>query len=160
MAYEVDFKNVVTDGLESSPVAEKLAGLRANEARYFWNKYKYVYTTYPAAEKPDLVALIKQILKEERDLVFESPILEVALYEDDDLFWPEFYYESGMVLNLLYEKHGTSEGKPPKRAVGIKLSEGMPVPAELEGKFKFARQRSKLAGEICGSFFVVKQEWL
>ena len=35
MAYEVDFKNVVTDGLESSPVAEKLAGLRANEARYF-----------------------------------------------------------------------------------------------------------------------------
>lgn len=29
MAYEVDFKNVVTDGLESSPVAEKLAGLRA-----------------------------------------------------------------------------------------------------------------------------------
>ena len=38
-----------------------------------------------------------------------------------------------MVLNLLYEKHGTSEGKPPKRAVGIKLSEGMPVPAELEG---------------------------
>lgn len=43
MAYEVDFKNVVTDGLESSPVAEKLAGLRANEARYFWNKYKYVY---------------------------------------------------------------------------------------------------------------------
>ena len=52
----------------------------------FWNKYKYVYTTYPAAEKPDLVALIKQILKEERDLVFESPILEVALYEDDDLF--------------------------------------------------------------------------
>ena len=86
MAYEVDFKNVVTDGLESSPVAEKLAGLRANEARYFWNKYKYVYTTYPAAEKPDLVALIKQILKEERDLVFESPILEVALYEDDDLF--------------------------------------------------------------------------
>ena len=99
MAYEVDFKNVVTDGLESSPVAEKLAGLRANKARYFWNKYKYVYTTYPAAEKPDLVALIKQILKEERDLVFESPILEVALYEDDDLFWPEFYYESGMVLN-------------------------------------------------------------
>ncbi len=25
MAYEVDFKNVVTDGLESSPVAEKIS---------------------------------------------------------------------------------------------------------------------------------------
>ena len=87
MAYEVDFKNVVTDGLERALLLQKkLAGLRANEARYFWNKYKYVYTTSPAAEKPDLVALIKQILKEERDLVFESPILEVALYEDDDLF--------------------------------------------------------------------------
>jgi hypothetical protein len=160
MAYEVDFKNVEIDGLESSPVADKLAGLRANEARYFWNKYKHVYTTYPASEKPELVELIRRVLKEERDLVFESPILEVALYEDDTIFWPEFYYESGMAINLLYEKQANSEGKPPKRAVGIKLSEGMPVPDELEGKFKFARQRSKLAGEIRGSFFVVKQEWL
>lgn len=32
MAYIVDFKNVSTIGLESSPVAEALAGLRANEA--------------------------------------------------------------------------------------------------------------------------------
>jgi hypothetical protein len=40
MSYEVDFKNVSTIGLESSPNAEALAGLRANEARYFWNKYK------------------------------------------------------------------------------------------------------------------------
>ena len=29
----VDFKNVTTQGLESSPVADALAGLRANEAR-------------------------------------------------------------------------------------------------------------------------------
>lgn len=33
MAYEVDWKDVSTVGLESSPVAEALAGLRANEAR-------------------------------------------------------------------------------------------------------------------------------
>lgn len=33
MAYIVDFKHVSTIGLESSPVAEALAGLRANEAR-------------------------------------------------------------------------------------------------------------------------------
>ncbi|OAU29098.1 phage tail protein, partial [Lacticaseibacillus rhamnosus] len=40
MAYTVDFKTVSTNGLESSPVAPALAGLRANEARYIWNKYK------------------------------------------------------------------------------------------------------------------------
>ncbi|MDU3959893.1 MAG: phage tail protein, partial [Lactococcus lactis] len=68
-------------------------------------------------------------------------------------------YEDGMVLNLLYEKVG-QEGKKPKRAVGIKFSVGMEIPKELEGKFKFARQRSKLAGEVRGSFFTVKQEWL
>jgi len=46
-----------------------------------------------------------------------------------------------------------------KRAVGFKLSEGMDVPKELEGKFKFAKQRSKLAGTIRGSFFVIKGEY-
>ena len=34
MPYAVDFKTVSTVGLESSPVADALAGLRANEARY------------------------------------------------------------------------------------------------------------------------------
>ena len=38
VSYVVDFENVSTTGLESSPVAEALAGLRANEARYFKNK--------------------------------------------------------------------------------------------------------------------------
>ena len=42
---------------------------------------------------------------------------------------------------------------PKKRAVGFKLSEDMAIPKELEGKFKFARQKSKLAGTIRGSFF-------
>lgn len=54
MSYVVDFKNVSTVGLESSPVAEALAGLRANEARYFMNKYKHVLRlSQPAkARKP------------------------------------------------------------------------------------------------------------
>jgi len=38
MTYVVDFENVSTVGFESSPVAKTLAGLRANEARYFTNK--------------------------------------------------------------------------------------------------------------------------
>ena len=44
-------------------------------------------------------------------------------------------------------------------AVGFKLSEGMDVPAELASRFKFARQKSKLAGTIRGSFFVIKGEY-
>ena len=46
-----------------------------------------------------------------------------------------------------------------KRAVGFKLADGMDVPTELEAAgFKFARQKSKLAGTIRGSYFVIKSE--
>lgn len=50
MPYTVDFTNVSTVGLESSPVADALAGLRANEARYFKNKHDHVFTVEPANE--------------------------------------------------------------------------------------------------------------
>ena len=156
MAYKVNFKEVETLGLESSPVAAALAGLRANEARYFWNKYKFEYVTFPAAEKAAEVAWLEKLLLAERDLSFQAKVLEVAIYEDEELYWPEFYFEDGMVLNVLSTKIDSA----PKRAVGIKLSEGMDVPAELVGKFKFARQKSKLAGEIRGSYFNLKQDWL
>jgi hypothetical protein len=45
-----------------------------------------------------------------------------------------------------------------KRAVGFKLSDGMEIPEELATTFKFARQKSKLAGTIRGSYFVIKNE--
>ncbi len=45
-----------------------------------------------------------------------------------------------------------------KRAVGFKLSDGMEVPEELAA-FKFARQKSKLAGTIRGSYFVIKGDY-
>ena len=77
MPYTVDFRTVSTVGLESSPVAAALAGLRANEARYFNDK----------------------------------------------------------------------------------LSEGMEVPAELAPRFKFAKQKSRLAGTIRGSYFTFKNEY-
>jgi len=47
---------------------------------------------------------------------------------------------------------------PTKRAVGFKLSEGMEVPDELASRFKFARQKSRLAGTIRGSFFAFKND--
>ena len=152
MSYVVDFQDVSTTGLESSPVAPALAGLRAHEARYFKNKYDHTFTTVPAEEAADVVDWVHRILKEERGLVIDSTPLEVADVEVDGIKWPEVFYESGLVINVLY---ALADGG--KRAVGFKLSEGMEVPEELaEAGFKFARQRSKLAGEIRGSFFVIK----
>jgi hypothetical protein len=50
-------------------------------------------------------------------------------------------------------------GDAGKRAVGFELSDGMEVPVELASKLKFARQKSKLAGTIRGSYFVLKGEY-
>ena len=63
------------------------------------------------------------------------------------------FYESGLSINVMYAVDESG-----KRAVGFKLSEGMEVPEEL-GSFKFARQKSKLAGTIRGSYFVIKGEY-
>ena len=64
MTYAVDFVNVSTVGLESSPVATSLAGLRANEARYFKNKYDHVFTVEPAAKAKKDIDWVHRILKE------------------------------------------------------------------------------------------------
>ncbi|MFD8087409.1 phage tail protein [Kitasatospora sp. NPDC059722] len=154
MSYAVDFKNVSTVGLESSPVAEALAGLRANEARYFKNKYDHEFTVLPADEAPDVLGLVNRILSEERDIVIGSRPLEVTSFEAGGIRMMYVFYESGLSINVMY---GIEDGG--KRAVGFKLSEGMDVPEELASKFKFARQKSKLAGEIRGSFFVIKGEY-
>ena len=66
MSYSVDFVNVSTVGLESSPVAAALAGLRANEARYFKNKYDHIFTVEPAAKAKKAIDWVHRILKEER----------------------------------------------------------------------------------------------
>ena len=151
MSYEVDFVNVSTVGLESSPVAAALAGLRANEARYFKNKYDHVFTVEPAANSQKTVDWVHRILKEERDIVIASPPLEATTFQVDNIRWTYVFYESGLSINVLLDE-------PKKRAVGFKLSEGMEVPAEL-GAFKFARQKSKLAGTIRGSYFVIKGDY-
>jgi len=154
MSYEVDFKTVSTVGLESSPVAPALAGLRANEARYFKNKYDHVFTVEPASEAKEAVEWVHRILKEEREIVIESPPLEATMFQVEDLRMAYVFYESGLSINVMY---GVDEGG--KRAVGFKLSDGMEVPEELATKFKFARQKSKLAGTIRGSYFVIKGEY-
>ena len=153
MANLVDFKNVSTAGLETSPVADALAGLRANEARYFKNKYDADFEVSPAAETAERVAYVSTILLE-RDIVIASKPLETAEMHVDGIRWTFVFYESGLEVNVLYTLEDAG-----KRAVGFKLSMGMDVPQELATKFKFARQKSKLAGEIRGSFFVIKGEY-
>jgi hypothetical protein len=155
LSYTVDFKNVSKVGLESSPVAEALAGLRANEARYFMNKYKHEFTVVPASESQETLDYVNRILKEERDIEFAAKPLETSRFQVENINWTYVFYEDGLSVNVLY----TIDGPKPKRAVGFKLSEGMEVPKELEGKFKFARQKSKLAGTVRGSFFVIKREY-
>jgi hypothetical protein len=124
MPYIVDFASVSTVGLESSPVAAALAGLRANE--------------------------VSSILREERGIVIASRPLEAVEASVDGIRWTHVFYESGLAINVLYTLADAG-----KRAVGFKLSEGMDVPEEL-ATFKFVRQRSKLAGTIRGSYFVIK----
>jgi hypothetical protein len=155
MTYAVDFVNVSTVGLESSPVATALAGLRAHEARFFKNKYDHVFTVEPAANAKAKKAIdwVHRILKEERDIAIASPPLEATTLQVENIRWTYVFYESGLSINVLY-----SLDEPKKRAVGFKLSEGMEVPAEL-GSFKFARQTSKLAGTIRGSYFEIKGEY-
>jgi len=154
MPYTVDFKNVSTTGLESSPVAEALAGLRANEARYYKNKYDHDFTVTPAEDDPETLQYITNILSTERNLVIASKPLEVSSFEVDGLRMAYVFYESGLSINVMYS---LEEGG--KRAVGFKLSDGMEVPAELATSFKFARQKSKLAGTIRGSYFVIKGQY-
>ena len=151
MSSVVDFLDVSTAGLESSPVAEALAGLRANEARYFKNKYDHVFTVDPASKAAKTIAYVTRILKEERDIEIASPPLEATAFEVEGTRWAYVFYQSGLSVNVLWE---VADGG--KRAVGFKLSEGMDVPEELESRFKFARQKSKLAGVIRGSYFVIK----
>ena len=154
MSHVVDFINVSTIGLESSPVAPALAGLRANEARYFKNKYGHDFTVEPASEAVETVAWVNRILKDERDLVIASHPLEATAFQVEDIRWAYIFFESGLSINVLYTIDDAG-----KRAVGFKLSDGMEVPVELASRFKFARQKSKLAGTIRGSFFVIKGEY-
>jgi hypothetical protein len=154
MSYIVDFNEVSTGGLESSPVAGALAGLRANEARYFMNKYSHEFTVMPVSQSQKTLEYVNDILKTERDIEFTAKPLETSHFQVENIRWDYVFYEDGLEVNVMY-----ALDNPKRRAVGFKLSEGMPIPKELEEKFKFARQKSRLAGTIRGSFFVIKGEY-
>jgi hypothetical protein len=154
MSYAVDFNEVSPVGLEASPIAPALAGLRANEARYFKNKYDHVFTVEPASKAKATIDWVHRILKQERDIVISSRPLEATAFQVENIRMAYVFYESGLSINVMYTIDAGG-----KRAVGFKLSEGMEVPAELADRFKFARQKSKLAGTIRGSYFTFKSDY-
>jgi hypothetical protein len=131
-----------------------LAGLRAHEARYFKTKYDHVFTVEPAAKAKNAIAWVERILKEERDIVISSPPLEATAFQIENIRVAFVFYASGLAINVMY-----TIDDPKKRAVGFKLSDGMEVPAELAPRFKFATQKSKLAGVIRGSYFAFKGDY-
>ena len=154
MSYSVDFSNPSTIGLETSPVAKALAGLRANEARYFKNKYNHTFVVTPASESRQVLAYVNNILQKEKGIVLSSKPLETSSFQVENIQWTYVFYEDGLSVNVLYTLDDRG-----KRAVGFKLSAGMQVPKELAETFKFARQKSKLAGTIRGSYFVIKHDY-
>src|SRR5690348_14192769 len=105
MAYTVDFKDVSTVGLESSPAADALAGLRATEARYFKNKYDVDFTLEPASSPKGKAAVkwVHGILEDERDLVIASKPLEANQFEAAGIKFAYVFYESGLSINVMYE---------------------------------------------------------
>jgi hypothetical protein len=113
-----------------------------------------VFTVESATDAKTIIDKVHRILKEERDIVISSLPLEATAFQVENIRWDYVFYESGLSINVMY-----TVDDPKKRAVGFKLSDGMEVPTELASRFKFARQKSKLAGTIRGSFFVLKNEY-
>ena len=100
--YVVDFENVSTVGWTRPPVAEALAGLRANEARYYKNKYDHVFTVRPAGEDGRSLDRVNRILADEREIVIAARPLEATSFEVDGIRMAYVFYESGLSINVMY----------------------------------------------------------
>ena len=95
-----------------------------------------------------------RILREERAITIAARPLEATDFQVENIRMAYVFYESGLSINVM-----STIDDGGKRAVGFKLSDGMEVPEELASRFKFARQKSRLAGTIRGSFFVLKNDY-
>jgi hypothetical protein len=114
----------------------------------------HVFTVEPASNAKATIDWVHRILEEERDIVISSRPLEATAFRLENIRIAYVFYESGLSINVMY-----TVDDPEKRAVGFKLSEGMEVPEELASRFKFAKQKSKLAGTIRGSYFSFKNDY-
>jgi hypothetical protein len=98
---------VATVGLESSPVAAALAGLRVNEARYFRNKYGHVFTVEPASNAASTIDWVNPILEEEGGLAGHRRLAPGETLEADPARRPRvviFHHRSGSVDGEAHER--------------------------------------------------------
>jgi hypothetical protein len=109
--YAVDFKTVSTVGLESSPVAAALAGLRANEARFVRNKWDHLFTVEPAINAQTTIDWVHRILRDERDIVISSRPLEASAFEVENTRIVHVFYESGLSINVMYSLDDPGRGR-------------------------------------------------
>ena len=153
MPYTVDFADVSTVGLESSPVADALAGLRANEARYFKNKFDHAFTVDPASEATETVDWVHgdpEGRARPRDLLPPARGHVVRGRRDPDGLR---VLRVGAVDQRAVRPRGRAEARG--RVQAVRRHGGS---RGARARFKFARQKSKLAGTIRGSYFVIKGE--
>ena len=136
-------------------MADALAGLRANEARYFKNKYDHVFTVEPA-ERGQGDGRLGAPHPRRRSATSSSPSppLEATEFQVEDIRMAYVFYESGLSINVMYTSTTRGSGRS-----GSSSPTGWRSPTELAERFKFARQKSKLAGTIRGSYFVIKNEY-
>lgn len=99
MPYTVDFNTVSLVGMESSPVAAALAGLRANEARFVKNRWDHVFTVEPASDAKSTIDWVHRILKEERDIVISSRPLEATAFQIENIRIAHVFYENGLYVH-------------------------------------------------------------
>ncbi|MET7951717.1 hypothetical protein [Micromonospora sp. NPDC005324] len=108
--------------------------------------------TWP--QTAEAIHWVHRILRDERELVISSRPLEATAFLIDNIRMAYVFYESSLSINVMY-----TVDDPSKRAVGFKLADGMEIPEELAARFKFARQKSKLAGTIRGSYFAFQADY-
>ena len=134
---------------------DALAGLRANEARYFKNKYDHVFTVEPATRKAkktiDWVHRILEGGARHRHRVAAAGGDRVRGRGHPD------------GLRVLRERPVDQRDVHPRRTRRSGPSASSCPTAwrspTSSPSFKFARQKSKLAGTIRGSYFVIKGEY-
>jgi hypothetical protein len=115
MPYAVDFNTVSTVGLESSPVAAALAGLRAHEARYFKNKYDHVFTVEPASTAKTTIARVLHLSRTiaDPDRVFIQ-LIDVVRASRKAVRAPSSAASSGSIDSIICVRN-----RPPCRAAKV-----------------------------------------
>ena len=153
MSYVVDFKDVSTVGLESSPVVDALAGLRANEARYFKNKYDHEFTVEPASKAKKVIELGAQDPRATRHRH------RVAARSRPHVPGRDASLRVRVLRERPVHQRDVRHGGPEEAGGRLQAVRGDGRARRARLEFKFARQKSKLAGTIRGSYFVVKGEY-